>query len=261
MDAYEMGLANAFLLKHRFVETNPRPGRKLRANEKEIGRILLNAEESELMDFRSLLAGQGFHLIVKDDFDLAELAPGASVFLTVREQSDDVLIKIGGDMVMDRMRLRPAESQEEIATWFLFLWFQQMALLYSHIDRGVTEISRYSEAGFSRSTFESLIIESIDSLRKAEMSGGSFYGEYLISERKKDTPRRINRFLDVMTESGMLESISRSDDVIYCQTLLSAVEIAEAFVADMDTLVPKAKQIATIANFPSGLQEAEDVTY
>jgi len=260
MDAYEMGLANAFLLKHRFVETTPRSGRKLRAGEKEIGNILLRADESELMSFRSLLAGQGFHLIVKDDFDLADLAPGASVFLAVREQSDDAFIKIGEDMVMDRMRLRDTESQEEIATWFLFLWFQHMAMLYSHIDRGVTEVSRHNEAEFSRSTFESLIIESIDSLRKAEMSAGNFYGEYLISERKNDTPRRINKFLDVMTESGMLNYASRSDDVIYRQTLLSSVEISESFVADMDALVPKAREIAAITNLPAGLQEGDDVT-
>lgn len=260
MDAYEMGLANAFLLKHRFVETIARPGRKLRPNEKEIANILSRADESELMSFGSLLAGQGFHFIIKTEFDLADIAPGASVYLAAREQSEDALTKIGEDVVMDRMRLRDTESKEEIATWFLFLWFQHMALLYSHIERGVSEVSRYCEAEFSKSTFEGLITESIDNLRKTEISGNHFYGEYLIAERKNDTPRRINRFLDVMIDSGMLESVSRSDDIILRQTLLSAVEVSEAFVADMDALVPKAHEIAAIANIPDGLQEFNDVT-
>jgi len=104
-----------------------------------------------------------------------------------------------------------------------------------------------------------LVIESINELRKAEMSENQFYGEYLISERKKDLPRRISKFLNIMVDSGMLEFTSRSDDEIYRQTLLSSVEISEAFEADLDALVPKAREIVSTTILPKDYMEANNV--
>lgn len=259
MEPYELGQVNAFLLKHRSVETKPRSGRKLRSGEKEIGEILCRAEETELITLRSILAGQGMNLIIKDDLDVEGIPVGGHVFLSVREQSEDALIKVGEDMVVRKMRLRDGESNEEVTTWYLYLWFQHLALLYSQLDRSTTEVARYNEAEFAKSTFYELVIESINELRKAEMSENQFYGEYLISERKKDLPRRISKFLNIMVDSGMLEFTSRSDDEIYRQTLLSSVEISEAFEADLDALVPKAREIVSTTILPKDYMEANNV--
>jgi|GEM_PF-4444733 len=259
MEAYELGQVNAFLLKHRVVEAKPRQGRKLRSGEKEIAAILCRAEEHELSTLRSILAGQGMHLIIKDDFDLEGIPVGGQVFLAVREQSEDAFIKVGEDMICTKMKLRDSESNEEVVTWYLYLWFQHLALLYSQIDRCITETIRYSEAEFSKSTFNDLIAESINDLRKSEMAGNQFYGEYLISERKKDLPRRISKFLSIMVESGMLELTSRSDDEIYRQTLLSSIEISESFEANMDALVPKGRDIIATTILPKEYMEEDYV--
>ncbi|RMD84405.1 MAG: hypothetical protein D6820_01125 [Lentisphaerae bacterium] len=242
MDAYEMGLVNAFMLRNRAIETKPRPGRRHRPYEKEVGRILASADESEISALRSLLAGQGFQLIIKTDFDLPDIPPGGQVFLAVREQSEDVPIKLGSSEAIEKLRLRQ-ESQEEIATWFLFLWLQHMSLLYTQVDRHPSEVSRYVEAGFSLTVFFNLVQESIETLRRSGLDE-TFYGNYLLRERRQDLHRRVKKFLSLMVEGGMLESTQRSDDMIYQQTLLSAVEIAEAFDADLDALLPQARDVA-----------------
>lgn len=82
MNRIEMGRVLAFLLQHRRMETIPRG--KGRADERELARLLNDADLQARTELDGLLQGFGFDLVALDDFQTQGLAHGGKVFLLPR---------------------------------------------------------------------------------------------------------------------------------------------------------------------------------
>ena len=221
MNRIEMGRVQAFLLQHRRMETIPRG--KGRVDERELARLLNDADLEARTELEGLLQGFGFDLVALDDFQTQGLANGGKVFLLPR-RLDQVSALFSERWIDERMQLK----NETITTrriWFTQLWFVLLALFYTHRNRVATEVTRYVETTFTRADLVQAMHEYInDMVRKLGQDAlkGDVVYNCLISESGAQVDKYAGRFIELMVDGAQVDDLGADR---YRQSLLGALEM------------------------------------
>ncbi len=258
MDLNEMGQLHAFLLRYRCIESRPRI-RNLRHGEGELASILIEAGVDGLERINRFLAGQGLELMEFTDTDMPGITTGGRVWILVRGPDATPPPYFSIDQVMARMKLRD-DTRETAAVWYLHIWLIHLALLYSHKGRAVSSVSGYLDSAFEEETLLYSVRGHIERVRGIGLEAGAERRvlEILSAEHGQDVPRRVRAFLGLMVDSGLL---TRSDNGVYEQTLLGAVEIGRGFSRSLQHILPDEDALGNIANLAEPVAEGgEDKT-
>jgi len=252
MDLDDMGRLHAFLLRYRSVESRPRT-RNSRSGEGELAAILIEAGVDGLERINRFLSGQGLELLEYRDTDMPGITTGGRVWILVRGPDASPPAYFSIDQVMARMKLRD-DTRETAAVWYLHIWLIHLALLYSHKGRAVSAVSGYLDSAFEEETLIYAVRGHIERVRGIGLEAGAerHVFEILTAEHGQDVPRRIRAFLGLMVDSGLL---LRSDNGVYEQTLLGAVEIARGFSRSLQHILPDEDALSNIVNLSEPLIE------
>ena len=221
MNRIEMGRVLGFLMQHRRMETMPRG--KGRQDERELARVLDEADLEARSELEGVLQGLGFDLASFDDFQTQGLAPGGKVFLLPRrlDQASALFSERGID---ERMQLKN-ETITARRIWFTQLWFVLFYLFYTRRNRVATEVSRYVETSFTRADLVQAMHEYINDLvRKLgqdALQGDAVYN-CLISESGAQVDKYAGRFIDLMVDGAQVDDLGADR---YRQSLLGALEM------------------------------------
>ena len=153
MNMMEMGEVVAYLLRYRTAERVPSGGRKRRAaregqlSERDVCALIDDAQESEREALRDFLAGQGMRLKVFEAGDYPGIAPGSRFFALLPDPELEQPPLYTRDAVFEALKLRQ-ESRAELALWYLQLWLLLHTLIYTRLNRALSDVSRYQEASF-----------------------------------------------------------------------------------------------------------------
>jgi hypothetical protein len=221
MNRIEMGRVLAFLLQHRRMETIPRG--KGRQDERDLARLLNDADLEARTELEGLLQGFGFDLVAFDDFQTQGLAPGGRVFLLAR-RLDQISALFGERWIDERMQLKN-ETITARRIWFTQLWFVLLFLFYTRRNRVATEVSRYVETVFTRADLVQAMHEYINDLvRKLGQDAVRSDTVYncLISESGTQVDKYADRFIALMVDGALLDDLGTDR---YRQSLLGAVEM------------------------------------
>lgn len=226
MTPYDMGRISGFLLKHRKLDDR-QDKRGLQREEKDLAAVLRESSMENMRDLEDLMSGQGYILVTLNSFDVAGIGQGSKVYLLARK-SDNVCPLLDTGRLAEKMD--PASGRTTAAKiWFTQIWLVHLDLLYTQRDRGPHERNQWIEATFTKDMLEHAVREHINGhvrrLNPTELADSDVY-DILVAEKGADIARYTKRFLDLMSECGMLDE--RSDGV-YRQSLLSAVEMKENY--------------------------------
>lgn len=221
MNRIEMGRVLAFLLQHRRMETIPRG--KGRQDERDLARLLNDADLEARTELEGLLQGFGFDLASFDDFQTQGLVPGGKIFLLPR-RLDQVSALFSERWIDERMQLKN-ETITSRRIWFTQFWFVLLFLFYTRRNRVATEISRYVETTFTRADLVQAMHEYINDLvRKLgqdALQGDTVYN-CLISESGTQVDKYADRFIDLMVDGSVVDDLGTDR---YRQSLLGALEM------------------------------------
>lgn len=225
MTPYDMGRISAFLILHRKLEDRS-DKRGMRRDEKDLAGILREASVDEMRDFEELMGGQGFLFVQLSSFDVEGIGPGSRVYLAAR-RADMPSSLVDGSYVAESMGKSSGTTAGKI--WFTQIWLLHLDLMYTQLDRSPMERGRWIHASFTREMLQQAVATQINDyvrrLNPVELVNSEVY-EVLCREKGTDVSRYVNRFLEIMCESGLLEERGEG---AYRQTLLSAVEMKENF--------------------------------
>jgi hypothetical protein len=228
MNMHEMGQVFAYLLKYRCAESKIRKNRSHRPGETDIVDILESSEADTIQLFHEFLSGQGLQLREYRDTDFKGIPNGGRVWLLMRNPTERVTPYLGADRIHQIMSLRENEARLTTSTWFLHIWMMYLALVYTRHGRGVSQISEYQDAIFTKSQLIDAVESHIENIRKIGTDKGAEETVFAILDASKgrDIARRVRGFIDLMLSAGLIESI---DDDVFQQTLLGAAEFAESY--------------------------------
>lgn len=228
MNMVEMGQVFAYLLKYRYVESKSRERKKSRSGEGDVAAILQSSSPDSLASFQEFLDGQGLQLREYRDTDFKGIPPGGRVWLMMRSPTGSVAPYLGIERLHQMMALRDNESRTTTSTWFLHVWLLYLALVYTRLGRGVTEISKYQDAVFTKTQLVEAVVSHLEQIRKIGVDKGAEETVFAILDAAKggDVDRRVSAFLDLMRDAALVISI---DSDTYQQTLLGAAEFAECY--------------------------------
>lgn len=245
MNMTEMGEVVAYLLRYRTAERQPGNGRKRRAAregqlaERDVCALIDDALDTEREALRDFLAGQGLRLKVFESGDYPGIAPGSRLYALLPDPELEQPPLYTREPVFDALRLRQ-ESRAELAQWYLQLWLLMQTLLYTRLNRALSDVSRYQEATFATSELIGLLREQLETLR-AQGEGVPETSRALLEERGEDIARRVKAFIDLQVRAGQLETVREARDgaesEIWQQTLLGALEAEQVGVHHLAHLV------------------------
>lgn len=246
MNMTEMGEVVAYLLRYRTAERQPGSGRKRRAAregqlaERDVCALIDDALDTEREALRDFLAGQGLRLRTFESGDYPGIAPGSRLYALLPDTELEQPPLYTREPVFDALRLRQ-ESRAELAQWYLQLWLLLQTLLYTRLNRALSDVSRYQEATFTTAELIELMREQLESLR-ALGDATPETSRVLLEERGEDIARRVKAFIDLQVRAGHLEAIRDSrddaeDSDIWQQTLLGALEAEQVGVHHLSHLV------------------------
>ncbi len=244
MNMTEMGEVVAYLLRYRTAESQPGSGRKRRAAregqlaERDVCALLKEALDTELEALRDFLAGQGLRLRVCESDEYPGIAYGSQLYVLMPDPELEQPPLYTRDPVFDALRLRQ-ESRAELAQWYLQLWLLLHTLLYTRLNRALSDVSRYQEATFATPELIGLLREQLESLRELGESAPET-SRALLDERGEDLARRVKAFIDLQVRAGQLEAVRETTDDggdIWQQTLLGALEAEQVGVHHLSHLV------------------------
>lgn len=226
MDMEEIGRVYHYLLKNRIVESKPAQ-RRSREGETVVASILRSATIDQLERFNEFLAPQGFKLAEFDD-SMRGVAAAGRVWVLARSGEVQASSFISTERVFAEMNIRGNDTREASAVWFLHIWLIFLSLVYTRAGRGVSEVSGYIDATFSREVLENAVQEHIEHIRQmgAGEEAESKVVALLESEKGMDIPRRTSAFLKLMCTAGLIQEIEKNE---YQQTILGAYEIAQHY--------------------------------
>ncbi len=212
--------------RYRSIEYKPST-RRSRPGESDVAVILRGASIDQLDRFNQFLLPQGFKLIEFDD-STRGVSTAGRVWILARGVEADPPEFYTTDRVISEIRIREGERREDVAIWFLHIWMIYLSLIYTRPGRGVSEVSGYIDATFSREALTHAVEEHIENIRQMGISEGaeSKVVTILDAEQGQDIPRRVLAFLTLMSGSGFVYEASKDE---YQQTLLGAYEIAESY--------------------------------
>lgn len=221
MSPFEMGRVSAFLLKHRRVEEKS-DRRTIPKEERDVAELLREAPLDSARFLEELMTGYGFELTTLSSYDIKGIPPGAKVTLLVRRSNSECPLLDVSRLVE---RMVPGKKIGPAKIWFTQIWLMHLDLMYTVRDRGPLERGRWLEAVFTEDQLAEAVNEHINGfvrrLNPAEVEQSDVYQE-LMGERGQDRVRYVKRFLSIMVDSGMLDSLGGGT---FRQSLLSAVEM------------------------------------
>lgn len=237
MNNHDLGKVQAYLLRHRYVETKS-SRRNISRDEREVATLLRDADPEMMVLLREILNGQGLELVQFGEFDVAGITSGAMVFMVARLPDTSPSI-FGTDVLDNRMRqVRGIQSDTAAKIWFVQLWFVHLDLIYTRHNRGPHEMQEYVGAVFTRDTLIDATREYInDQVRKTDQSilqDDTVY-RTLTSLKEGSVADAVNAFLELLVNAGLLEK--NSDDT-YRQTLLAAYEMKANYDRQLSSLLP-----------------------
>lgn len=221
MTPFETGRISAFLLKHRRIEEKS-DRRTIPKDERDMAEALRDAPLDSMRFLEEMMVGYGFELTTLSSFDIQGIAPGAKVTLLVRLSNSECPLLDTGRLI-ERMSSMKKTGVAKI--WFTQLWLLHLDLMYTARDRGPQERGRWLEAVFTDDQLADALNEHINGyvrrLNPTDVEHSEVY-QVLTAEKGQDRARFVKRFLEVMVDSGMLDSLGAGS---YRQSLLSAVEM------------------------------------
>lgn len=254
MNRLEMGRVMAFLLRHRRLETLPKG--KGGADERELARLLGDADADARAELEGLLQGVGFDLAHFDDFKTQGLAPGGQVFLLVR-RVDHASALFSEQWIDERMRVRnDAVTTRRI--WFTQLWFVLLFLFYTRRSRVATEVARYVETTFTRADLVQATHEYINDLvRKLGRDAVQEDEVYqcLIAESGAQVDKYADRFLGLMVDGALIDNLGADR---YRQSLLGAVEMKSNHLQGLEPWVQATDPLEVGRNLLVRIAEPDD---
>ena len=221
MNRLEMGRVMAFLLRHRRLETIPRG--KGCDEERELARMLSEADSMARAELEGLLQGLGFDVAHFDDFKTQGLAPGGRIFLLVR-RLDQPSALFSERWIDERMQVRN-DTVTSRRIWFTQLWFVLLFLFYTRRGRIATEVARYVETTFTRGDLvqatHQYINDLVRKLGREAVQDDAVYN-CLSAESGAQVDKYADRFLGLMVDGALIDELPGER---YRQSLLGAVEI------------------------------------
>lgn len=221
MTPFEIGRISAYLLKYRRIEEKS-DRRTVPKDERDMAEALRDAPVDTARFLEEMMVGHGFDLTTLSSFDIQGIAPGTKVTLLVRRSNSECPLLDTGRLI-ERMSTTKKTGAAKI--WFSQIWLLHLDLMYTARDRGPHERGRWLEAVFTEDQLADALNEHINSfvrrLNPAEVEHSEVY-QVLSAEKGQDRPRFVKRFLEIMVDAGMLDSMGAGS---YRQSLLSAVEM------------------------------------
>ncbi|WP_239495246.1 hypothetical protein [Salinicola halophilus] len=269
MNMMEMGEVVAYLLRYRTAERVPSGGRKRRAaregqlSERDVCALIDDAQESEREALRDFLAGQGLRLKAFEAGDYPGIAPGSRFFALLPDPELEQPPLYTREPVFEALKLRQ-ESRTELALWYLQLWLLLHTLIYTRLNRALSDVSRYQEATFVTRELVDLVRDQLETLRGLGDRAPE-NSRVLLDERGEDIPRRVRAFIDLLGRAGHLETVrDTGDEEVWQQTLLGALEAEQIGVHHLTHLIElTAGEHDETAETPASIAEentsAEDV--
>lgn len=245
-----MGTVFQFLLKNRIVETKTTAKRRSKPGETEAAHILDSWGLEELEGFEEFLNSQGFSLYEASDQDYKGIAFGGKMWMLVRRPQDEISTFLSIDPTMEAIRIKDIESKEVLGVWFLHIWLMYLYLTYTKIGRSPEQVSKYEDTFFIADDLIDAVREHLDRVRSLQLEEDSQKRlvDILDSEKGTDVNRRVKGFIDVMLKSNLIQKVSENE---YQQTLIGAIEIAEAFrslmmgtIVNEDSVMQNLNQLA-----------------
>ena len=223
MNMTEMGEVYAFLLRYRIAESLPQERRRRTSqtgliSERDACAVLKEADDEQMQQFRSFLAGQGLQLGVYDSADYPGISPGAQVYMLLRIADAELPTMFSQQQLLQKLRIRN-ESQESTAVWFLHIWMLMLGLLYTRNNRALSDVSQYQDAVFNQEELVDALKTHLEVLRHGGQQGKNTPRQIaiLIAEKGEDISRRIRNFIGALVDASQL--LEKRKDV-YQQTLL-----------------------------------------
>lgn len=242
MNMTEMGEVYAFLLRHRIAESQPQERRRRSSqtglvSERDACSILKDADEEQMQQLRSFLAGQGLQLAIYDSADYPGIPPGGQIYLLLRHPEAELPAMFSQQQLLQKLRIRN-DSQETTAVWFIHIWMLMLGLLYTRNNRALSDVSLYQDAVFSMEELVDALKTHLETLRR----GGQQDQEpprqiaILMTEKGEDIPRRVRNFIDSLVDASLLAEKGKN---IFQQTLLGALEVEQSGLNHLRHLIPE----------------------
>jgi len=226
MELEDMGLVYQYLLKHRTIEYKPQ-GRRSSDGEPEVANVLRASSLDDFDRFQRFLRPQGLKIVEFDDH-MRGISAAGRAWILARDNETVPAAIFSTDRLYREMRIRDGESREALAVWFLHIWLIYLSLIYTRPGRGISEVSGYLDATFSREVLTEAVEEHVEHVRNT-CPGESAEGRIvsiLTTEKGQDINRRVLAFLHLMKDAGLVQEVSTGE---YQQTLLGAYEISEHY--------------------------------
>lgn len=245
IDGQAIGEAQAYLLEHRMVETKP-VGRKISSRERAVADTLMGMDYDATTFFNDMLSAQGFMLEHFSYTDMRGIPIKGRVWLLVRDPHQTCPSYISSRQVIEGLSLN-AEPIESSSVWFLHIWLIYMTVTYTNTKRVVTEVSGYLDANFTKEQLVKAVSEHVEKIRGITVEGGINQKVFSIldSEKGKDIPKRVTRFLKALERSKLIRE-TESDS--YEQTLLGAFEIANSYPRTLGNLIDDDSTLDNVGN-------------
>lgn len=242
MNNSDLGRVQAYLLRHRYVETKS-ARRNISKEEREVATMLRDADISIRILLEEIFDGQGLELKSFNEFEAAGIPLGATVFVLARKP-DFTPPFFGTEKLIARMRQvsRAIGSDAEAKIWFTQLWFILLDLLYTRKNRGPNALQDWVETTFTKAVFVDAVKEYLnDHVRKIDTSTLKTDAVYKVLTNpnlKEGTVSQLcNAFLELMADAGLLDVMGQDS---YRQTLLFAYEMKMNYDRQLAELLPNA---------------------
>lgn len=241
MKGWELGHVFSFLMENRALRSFAAAGQRLKPQEAEYAKFwAYGATERERAFMDDFLQSQGFKVKRYDSFDMpAGIPEGQFVYLLLRDGTGSLSTWANSEQAVERVRCKyenKPEPKDHARIWLALLWFSMLHLLYARIGRGVSEVSRYQEARFSKDELADIVRETIENQRKLEVEEPSFVREAILSNGDPKIPNRVKAFTAYLIEINNLVEIEPG---VCQQTLLSAAEMGVNFEDGLNLLYPE----------------------
>ncbi|MGN8160483.1 hypothetical protein ACS8Y6_17695 [Salinisphaera sp. RV14] len=257
----EIGEAHAYLLRYRSVESRPR--RRRHKGEARIAEILSDMDDADMEDFREMLMGQGLELMQFEDAQMPGIAPGGKMWMLARRSDVEPPQYFSRELILQRMAVRLGESRTATSVWYLHIWLLYLAVVYTDLGRGMTEVGEYLRARFPMSVLSDTVRTHCDQLQSSRPvdKDDEDVISILTDVQGQDIYRRVSNFCSAMVESGLLMEVERNDgEPIYQQTLLGALEIGRNYQAGVGLMEPGAEQLANVTNLARHHSDGETMS-
>lgn len=238
----ELGRVQAYLLRHRYIETKSSK-RKVSREENELATLLRDADGSMRNLLSEILDGQGLILLQYIDTEVPGMPLGATVFVLVRKP-DSAPPFFGLEKLLSRMKRGSIKTDTEAKIWFVQIWFVHLDLICTRKNRAPSEMLKYVDAIFKQDvlvdTVRLYINDHVCKLDSSIISNDIVY-KTLADATEAKIKMAVVGFLELLTEAGLLYT---SDEDVYRQTLLSAAEMKINYDRQLAPLMPSTDVIS-----------------